>query len=657
MSWEEKDLDDINLPRVNDEVSSDRTTPAETDSHEKLHEYPVHPNTKRLIAQMNEIPVESKKRTPVCSIFGNVNSGKTTLYDAMCKGFKITMETGDITQGIKAYNLYLSRINDLKGKFESVINKRFDVEYDKIVLIDTPGHDVFENFRETGSNLCDIAILMVDIFKGVHPQTIKSIELLRKNKIPFVVALNMIDRLKGWKSKENTTFIESYKNQSKTVKDRLMEHYKQIYYQFAENGINVSLFTKKKENDIKSFAQVIPISAKSCEGISDLLMVMLQICQKYMKRKFVNKSKVSKGLILETGTTEGLGYSIDVIWTHGSVKKGQYLLFVESSGKVIQSKIKLLLDSNDESKISSVNSSMGCKIIAKMLQNAVPGTTVIATEKSANIELVKKLKDEFESNSITIDVGESVDEQNGIFIHSNTAGGVQTLSTYLKENDIKIWSYGIGKINKKHVTIAARTKYRIILAFCSDVSDKSVEQFAKSKEVTIIKSPLIFELYKLFEKYKEKIESDKNEKINQEKSEAVFPCVFKIDSDAYVFRKKDPLILGVKILDGQLRTGVNIVVFRNLNGKTKKVEIGTVTKIISRNEKNLDKAEKGDIVTVEIQAPEGSNISFGRQVKLDDEFYTIISRRSLDMLKLHYKDEITRDIFLLLVQLKNKFQL
>ncbi|KAL4194703.1 hypothetical protein AMTRI_Chr05g60790 [Amborella trichopoda] len=243
----------------------------------------------------------------------------------------------------------------------------------------------------------------------------------------------------------------------------------------------------------------------------------------------------------------------------------------------------------------------------------------------------------------------------GVCVQSSTLGSLEALLEFLKSPAVNIPVSGIsiGPVHKKDVMRASvmlerkKKEYATILAFDVKVTPEA-QELAEETGVTIFTADII---YHLFDQFKAYIDNLKEDKKKESADEAIFPCVLKIMPNC-VFNKKDPIIVGVEILEGIAKVGTPICIpSRDFVG------IGKIASL-EANHKELQIAKKGEKVAVKIVGnPEESQKMFGRHFDMEDEFVSHISRRSIDILKENYREDLSLDEWKLVVKLKTLFKI
>ena len=215
-----------------------------------------------------------KIRTPIVCVMGHVDHGKTSLLDRIRGSSVVSSEVGAITQHIGATIVPIEAIRSMSGTMGKSIN------IPGLLFIDTPGHHAFTTLRARGGALADMAILVVDINQGFQPQTIEALQILRNCRTPFVVAATKIDRIHGWRVFENESFLTSFAKQNDRVKGDIENKTYEIVGKLAELEFSADRFDRV--SDFKRNLAIVPVSAHTGEGISDLLLVMIGLAQRYM---------------------------------------------------------------------------------------------------------------------------------------------------------------------------------------------------------------------------------------------------------------------------------------------------------------------------------------------------------------------------------------
>jgi len=178
-------------------------------------------------------------RQPIVTVCGHVDHGKTSILDCLRNSCVQGGEAGGITQKI---SFTLFPIEQIKKACPLIESSKLKLNIPGFLFIDTPGHAAFTNLRKRGGSLADLAVLVIDINEGIKPQTAEVIKILKINKIPFIIALNKIDNISGWKSSlENLK--ENIENQNQNVKQIFDERYMTLIGSLNSYGFDADIIT------------------------------------------------------------------------------------------------------------------------------------------------------------------------------------------------------------------------------------------------------------------------------------------------------------------------------------------------------------------------------------------------------------------------------
>jgi len=514
-------------------------------------------------------------RSPICCILGHVDTGKTKLLDKIRQTNVQEGEAGGITQQIGA--TYFP-VDAIKQK-TAVVNRdgQFEFKVPGLLIIDTPGHESFANLRSRGSSLCNIAILVVDIMHGLEPQTLESMKLLRDRKTPFIVALNKIDRLYGWKKIDNNGFQESLALQNKAVQNEFKNRLEETKLAFAEQGFNSELFYENKS--MAKYVSLVPTSAHTGEGIPDMLKLIVQLTQDRMVGSLMYLSEV-QATVLEVKAIEGFGMTIDVILSNGILKEGDRIVLCGTEG-VIKTNIRALLTPAPlrELRLKSqyvhnkeVKAALGVKISAPGLEGAIAGSRLLVVGPDDD---ESDLEDEVESDLASL-FSRVEKSGRGVSVQASTLGSLEALLDFLKSHKIPVANVGIGPVFKRDVMqcgtmLEKAPDYAVMLCFDIKV-DKEAQAYADEQGIKIFTADIIYHLFDAFTKHiNEQLEKKKEES----KMLAVFPCVL---SPVAVFNKSGPIVVGVDVIEGSLRINTPIAAVKTnpTTGLKEVINIGRV---------------------------------------------------------------------------------
>jgi len=560
---------------------------------------------------------ENNIRSPIVSVLGHVDHGKSSILDAIRESNIVDTEAGAITQAIGASIVPLSVIEGTCGPLLSQLKMKFSIP--GLLFIDTPGHAAFTSLRRRGGALADIAILVVDINEGFKPQTIEAIEILRNSKTPFIIAANKVDLVPGYAQKDSCVLVDfrqQSENTNEMVDERLYKIIGQLYDRFQMNAERFD-----KVDDYTKQIAIVPCSAKTRLGLAELLMVLTGLAQKFMEENLkINVSGNAKGTILEVKDVEGLGKAIDVIIYDGTLKVNDTIV-IGGVLEPIVTKVRALLqpaplqEMRDKKShfinIKNAVAATGVRISAHGLEEAVAGMPLVSCINDEESIGSAKEKVQQEVDEVLLDTGKQ-----GIIIKADSLGSLEAVVKLFGEKGLKIRKASLGAITKKDVADAesnyeAEPLLSVIIGFNVEIG-KNVEVINKVK---IITGDII---YKLLDDYTSWIEEKKKSLEAEQLEDLVRPCKLEI-LPTCIFRQSNPAIVGVHVQIGVLKVGIPLM----KTGRTL-----TNVKAIQSEGENLNRVEQGKEVAVSLP-----DVMCGRQINGSEILYSAIPEDDFRKLK------------------------
>ena len=461
-------------------------------------------------------------RPPVIVVMGHVDHGKTKLLDSIRQTDVAAGEAGGITQHIGAYQVHR------KGQV--------------LTFIDTPGHEAFTAMRSRGAKVADIAILVVAADDGVMPQTVEAFRIIEAAKIPYLVAINKIDK--------PTADINKTKQELSTK-------------------LNIT------PEDWGGKTICSPISAKEGTGIEELLDMVLLVAETESNNLKANPEAAAAGTVVESNVDKGAGPLATILIQNGTLYVGDQLCF----NNIIYGKVKALKNYKGED-IDSAGPSVPAKIIGLKISPAVGDILTVGEGEKMR---VKKIKSASIQENVMIGNEESIDDQTpkvNVIIKADYLGSAEAIEeSLLKLNNekvkVKVIAKNLGYITEGDIKRAEDSEAKI-LGFNVKVSPM-VENLLREKQVTVKTFSIIYDLI---------------EYVKEEMQLLVKPDIKRVDLGRLkvlaIFRTENHCqIVGGKVLDGEIKNNSLVEVCRGDN----LITTGRLTKLQS-GKQDVDSVEK-----------------------------------------------------------------
>ncbi len=444
------------------------------------------------------------ERPPIVVIMGHVDHGKSTLLDYIRKSNVVATEAGGITQHISAY--------EVTHKSEKGTLKR-------ITFLDTPGHSAFQGMRARGARVADIAVLVVSAEDGVKTQTLEAHKAIAEAKIPYIVAINKIDKPNANLERTKLSLAES-----------------EIYIEGYGGDV-----------------PFVPISAKTGEGVSELLDVLLLVAE--LEELTGDHTRPAEGIVIESRMDPKKGMIATVLITDGTLTKGT---FVVSDGALMPVRMieNFMGKTVDTATFSSPVLLSGWNMIPKVGATFTMYENKKDAETKASLALVAVKKD---MSNEKLPVSGVLFP---IIIRADVAGSLEALENEigkLKHERVilKIIQKGVGAISESDIKLAYGAGEPAVIAFHTK-ADKNALDLAARTGITIQKFDII---YKLTEWIEEEIQK-RAPHIEKEEQIGEFRII------RYFSQQKEKQVVGGAVVSGKVQHGAKFRILR------RDVEIG-----------------------------------------------------------------------------------
>lgn len=447
-----------------------------------------------------EKPEDMHSRPPVVVVMGHVDHGKTKLLDSIRLSNVIAGEAGGITQHIGAYQV--SR----KDK--------------RLTFIDTPGHEAFTAMRSRGAKVADIAILVVAADDGVKPQTVEAFRIIEAAKLPFLVAINKID-----------------KPESDVMRTK----------QDLANQLNIT------PEDWGGKTVCVPISAKEGTGIEELLdMVILTADAELGDSLRANPEAEAAGTVVESNVDKAAGPVATILIQNGTLRVGDQLCFED----IVYGKVKSLKNHKGEN-IEEAGPSVPVKILGLKISPSVGDILYVGDGKKVKMRKIKST-DVKKEKIMSIAQQENSDDnipKVNVLVKSDFLGSAEAIEESLMKINtervkVKIVAKGLGNVTEGDVNRAGDSSAQII---CFNTKmPPNVENLARSKNISVHSFSIIYDLIKHVKAEMQKLVPVEVTRVNLGKLKVL--AIFRTE--------KQHQIVGGKVISGSPENNVMINVWR-----------------------------------------------------------------------------------------------